>query len=183
MKIKNYGKIATLFIVFGANSILAHTINAYPDGPLEVITIGHPTLYQQAEEVEIDDIPTQEFQNFLDKLTQTMKKKGGVGIAAPQVNVSKRVFIIKPSSFKGAQAIINPVVDYIESKGTKKSTEGCLSIPGKRYTVERYKELNLTYYNRKGELKAEHAKGFKAIVIQHEYDHLNGTLISDLLDF
>ena len=59
------------------------------------------------------------------------------------------------------------------------STEGCLSIPGKRFQVKRYKELNISYYDRKAEFKSEQAKGFRAIVMQHEYDHLNGILISD----
>lgn len=159
----------------------SHTLHYYPEAPLEVITIGHPTLSQIATEVDLDEILTPEFQQFLDDLTETMKKAGGVGIAAPQVNVSKRVFIMKSSWFKDPEAIINPVVEYIESKGTKNSTEGCLSIPGKQYKVKRYKEINLSYYNRDAEFVSERATGFRAIVAQHEYDHLNGVLIADFL--
>ncbi|MFT6633371.1 MAG: peptide deformylase [Bacteriovoracaceae bacterium] len=86
---------------------------------------------------------------------------------------------MKPSIFKKAEAIINPVVEYIDGAGTKTSTEGCLSIPGKQFKVERYRELNLSYYTRDGEFVSEHATGFRAIVAQHEYDHLNGILIAD----
>jgi len=113
-------------------------------------------------------------------MIKTMKSAGGVGLAAPQINVSKRLFVMKPSSFKKAEAIINPIIEYIEEAGKKNSTESCLSIPGKSFTVERYKRLHMRYQNRDGVHKAESAKGFRAIVIQHEYDHLNGNMISDI---
>ncbi len=170
-----------IFLIFLTLKSFSHTVSYYPDAPLEVITIGHPTLTQVAEEVDVDEILTPEFQTFIDDLIQTMEDHNGVGIAAPQVNVSKRVFIIKSSWFKGPEALINPVVNYIEEKGMKNSTEGCLSIPGKQYKVKRYKELNVSYYNRDAEYITERAKGFRSIVIQHEYDHLNGRMISDFL--
>ncbi len=163
-------------------SIQAHTIHLIQKGPLEIIKVGHPTLNKVAKDVDLKQIQTNDFQTFVDDMIETMKSAGGVGLAAPQVNISKRLFVMKPSFLKEAEAIINPTIDYIEEKGTKKSTEGCLSIPGKRFSVTRYKELNMTYLNRYGEFKAEHAKGFRAIVIQHEYDHLNGELISNLYD-
>lgn len=168
-----------LILIFLSANALSHTIHYYQNAPLDIITIGHPTLTQIADEIPLADIPTSDIQNLIEDMIQTMEKAGGVGLAAPQVNVSKRLFVMKPSFFRKAEAIINPKVEYIESKGQKKSTEGCLSIPNRQFTVKRYKELNMTYYNRHGEFKAEHAKGFRAIVIQHEYDHLNGTLISD----
>lgn len=158
----------------------AHNIRVYPDAPLRIITIGHPTLYLQAEEVDHQEIESAKFQELIDKMIITMKKAGGVGLAAPQVNVSKRMFVMKPSIFKKAEAIINPTIEYLEQAGTKNSTEACLSIPGKSFKVQRYKQLHMSYLNRVGEQKRERAKGFRAIVIQHEYDHLNGTLISDL---
>lgn len=158
---------------------LAHTLHYYPNAPLEIIKIGHPTLTKIAKEIPYEDIKTEKIQNLIEDMIQTMEKAGGVGLAAPQVNVSKRLFVMKPSFFKKAEAIINPKVEYLESAGTKSSTEGCLSIPGKQFKVKRYKKLNMSYTNRHGEFKTEQAKGFRAIVIQHEYDHLNGMLISD----
>lgn len=171
-----------ILISFLFSSLIAqaHTLRVYPDAPLEIITIGHPTLYLQAEIVDHQEIEEEEFQTLIDDMIKTMKKAGGVGLAAPQVNVSKRLFVMKPSFFKKAETIINPVVEYLEEAGMKSSTEGCLSIPGKQFSVRRYKKLHLTYLNRRGEQKSEKASGFRAIVIQHEYDHLNGTLISDL---
>jgi peptide deformylase len=157
----------------------AHTLTMYPDAPLKIIEIGHPTLTMIAKEIPLEDITSSDTQELIDKMMVTMKKAGGVGLAAPQVNVSKRLFVMKPSWYKKAEAIINPVVEYIDGAGTKTSTEGCLSIPGKQFKVERYRELNLSYYTREGEFRSEHATGFRAIVAQHEYDHLNGILIAN----
>ncbi|MBT4790256.1 MAG: peptide deformylase [Halobacteriovoraceae bacterium] len=163
-------------------NLFAHTKHYFSSTPLKVITIGHPTLTMVAQEVDHQEILTPKLQNFIDELIKTMKKAGGVGIAAPQVNISKRLFIIKPGLFKKAETIINPTIEYNEMLGKKSSTEGCLSIPGKKFKVNRYKEVNINYYNRKGVFKAETASGFRAIVFQHEYDHLNGIMISDFFN-
>lgn len=173
-------KFVFLVSLLSASFSHAHNIRVYPDAPLEIITIGHPTLYLQAEVVDHQEFEEEKFQKLIDDMIETMKLAGGVGLAAPQVNVSKRLFVMKPSIFKRAEAIINPTVEYLPLAGTKDSTEGCLSIPGKSFKVERYKELHLSYFDRDGVQKTEKARGFRAIVIQHEYDHLNGTLISDL---
>jgi peptide deformylase len=159
---------------------LSHVVRSYPDAPLEIITVGHPTLYLVAEQVDNQEFEDKDFQDLIDNMITTMKKAGGVGLAAPQVNISKRLFVMKPNSFKRAEAIVNPILTYVESAGKKMSNEGCLSIPGKSFKVERYKKLHMTYQDRHGEHKTETARGFRAIVIQHEYDHLNGNLINDL---
>lgn len=167
-----------LFLLF-ISSTHAHTIRHYPDAPLEIITIGHPTLLLVADEVSMNEIDQDVFQDFIDDMIKTMKTSGGVGLAAPQVNLSKRLFVIKPSLFKKAEVMINPTIEYLEEKGMKSSSEGCLSIPGKSFKVDRYRQIKVNYQDRKGESHFERVKGFRAVVIQHEYDHLNGTLISD----
>lgn len=144
--------------------------------PLEIIKEGHPTLRKIAEPVSIEELASEDMQVFLDDLMATMKSAGGVGIAAPQVNVSKRIFVAMDSF------ILNPEVTYFDDKGMKNSTEGCLSIPGKSYIVPRYKELHIDYFDRNGVEVNQDVRGFKAIVIQHEYDHLEGILISDFTE-
>lgn len=171
--------LSCLITILFFQNTQAHVQNYYAGAPLEIIKIGHPTLTMVADEVPHEQIKNKKFQLFIDDLMKTMRKAGGVGIAAPQVNRSLRMFIIKPSFFKGAEAIINPVVEYLSNAGKKSSSEGCLSIPGKTFKVDRYKEIKINYFNRNGDFKAEHAKGFRAIVMQHEYDHLNGIMISD----
>lgn len=168
--------IIALFIL---NITLAHTMRIYRGGPLKIIEVGHPTLTMVAQDVDLEELKSTEMQKFIDDMFKTMKNAGGVGLAAPQVNVSKRLFVMKPSFFGKKSAVINPLVNYNTDAGTKSSTEGCLSIPGKQFKVKRYKDIDVTYYNRNGEFKAENLTGFKAIVFQHEYDHLNGILISD----
>ena len=144
--------------------------------PLEIIKEGHPGLRKMAQPVSLEELESEEMQLFLDDLKATMKSAGGVGIAAPQVNVSKRVFVAMDS------IILNPELTYFDDKGMKSSTEGCLSIPGKRYVVPRYKEIHIDYFDRNGEVVSQDVRGFKAIVIQHEYDHLDGILISDFTE-
>ncbi|MBT7611239.1 MAG: peptide deformylase [Bacteriovoracaceae bacterium] len=170
--------IPIVSVLFSLSSF-GHTTRHHLEGPLEIITIGHPTLRMKAENVSPEEIQTETFQTFLDDLIQTLDDSGGVGLAAPQVNVSKRVFVMRSGFFVPLTIVINPEVKYLSQHGTKKSTEGCLSIPGKRFRVKRYKRVHLDYLNRHGEAKSEPAKGFKAIIIQHEFDHLNGVMIAD----
>lgn len=173
-------RIISLIVFTISNFAYAHNIRTYPGAPMDIITIGHPTLYLQAQEVDHQEITDTKFQELIDNMIVTMKKAKGVGLAAPQVNISKRMFVMKPGFFKKAEAIINPTVEYLPEAGTKNSTEGCLSIPGKSFKVQRYNQLHLSYFDRQGRQQQEKARGFRAIVIQHEYDHLNGTLISDI---
>jgi peptide deformylase len=171
--------LISLFIVLFSFQALAHSVHYHLGAPLEIIKIGHPTLTMIADEIPYEDIKTDRIQTLIDDMIVTMKKAGGVGLAAPQVNESIRMFVMKPKMFKKAEAIINPTIEYIEEAGKKDSSEGCLSIPGKTFKVERYKKINIAYFNRDGEYVTEQASGFRAIVAQHEYDHLNGILISD----
>lgn len=170
---------AIILASFLISLAFGHTMRIYRGGPLEIITIGHPTLTMVADEIHHEDINTPKIQSFINDMIKTMKNAGGVGLAAPQVNVSKRLFVMKPNFFSKAQAVINPTIDYNSGAGTKYSSEGCLSIPGETFKVKRFKDINVTYFNRYGEYQAENLSGFKAIVFQHEYDHLNGILISD----
>ncbi|MGK0367196.1 MAG: peptide deformylase [Thermoproteota archaeon] len=177
-------KILALFLMSTQVLTLshAHTVSYFSKVPLKIITIGHPTLTMVADEIPFDDIKSDEIQNLIDNMFVTMKKANGVGLAAPQINRSIRLYVMQPKSSRAPEAIINPVIEYIDEGGTKMSREGCLSIPGKSFRVKRYKEIHLSYFNRKGEYLSERAKGFRAIVAQHEYDHLNGILISDFFN-
>lgn len=149
---------------------------------LEIIKIGHPTLRATAEEVHFADIQSPEFQKLIDDMITTMSEAGGVGLAAPQVNKSLRLFVMKSWPGVPLTVVINPKIEYLESSGKKDSTEGCLSIPGKTLKVKRFKKLHISYYNRQGEYISKELDGFGAIIAQHEYDHLNGVLIVDLVE-
>ncbi len=169
---------------------------------MKIITAPHPTLRQIAKEVTVFD---KKFFKFLEDLAQTLIKKEhpkGVGLAAPQVNKSVRVF----AAILGEknQDSKKPVVEFfINPKITKNSTnkilgaadgserfEGCLSIPLLYGPVPRYEWVEIEYLSlntldlkkqTQPSLKKALFKDFDARVIQHEYDHLNGILFTDLI--
>ncbi len=162
---------------------LLFTLSVYAEGRrLPIMTIGNPVLRLTARELTQAEITSAEIQQLIDDMIVTMKKAGGVGLAAPQVNQSLRMFVMKSWPGVPLTVVINPRVEYIELDGKKKSTEGCLSIPGRSLTVSRYKKLHLSYFDRNGEFITKDMSGFGAIITQHEYDHLNGVLIVDLVD-
>lgn len=149
---------------------------------LPIIQLGHPTLREIARELTLEEIQSPEVQTLIDDMIHTMKRAGGVGLAAPQVNQSLRLFVLQSGMFSAPEVVINPTVEYLTAYGEKDSVEGCLSIPGRSIRVKRHKRLHMSYWNRKGQFISEEVKDFKAIISQHEYDHLNGVLIVDLVE-
>lgn len=161
---------------------LLFTLTALAGERLEIIKIGHPTLRAEAQEITHTEIQTPQFQKLIDDMITTMGDAGGVGLAAPQVNKSIRMFVMKSWPGVPLTVVINPKIEYLESFGKKDSVEGCLSIPGKNLKVKRFKKIHISYYDRKGEFISKELDGFGAIIAQHEYDHLNGVLIVDLVE-
>ncbi len=113
---------------------------------------------------------------LLDDMAETMHEDMGVGIAAPQVGVARRVCIIEPSEDRFVE-MINP--EILESEGEQLSVEGCLSVPGLIGDVVRPARIKVKYLNRKGEEIIEEFTDFEAIVASHEMDHLEGILYVD----
>jgi len=107
-------------------------------------------------------------------MVETMYETDGIGLAAPQVGVSKRVFVCEDGSGK-IRKIINPVIESLTEE-TQEFEEGCLSVPGIYKKVERPKKVMLKYLNENGEAVEEIAEELLAVVVQHENDHLNGIL-------
>jgi len=148
---------------------------------------GEEILRQKA--IPVKDVKSGAIQELIDSMTETMQDLSGVGIAAPQVYKSLRVFIIH--SHPGARypdapefgpvAIINPQITNL-SEEKEKDWEGCLSVPGVRGLVSRHKSLALEYVTREGERKKENFEGFLARIIQHETDHLEGCLFPDRVE-
>jgi peptide deformylase len=145
---------------------------------LDIAQLGHPVLRQIAEPVaEINDT----VQQLIDDLFATSDAAGGAGIAAPQVYVSSRVFIlsIKPTvRYPDAPsleptAVINPEILWV-SETIEKDWEGCLSVPGIRGRVPRPDTIRVRYLTRQGETVEQEFSGFSARVFLHEHDHLEG---------
>ncbi|MDE0230476.1 MAG: peptide deformylase [Spirochaetaceae bacterium] len=143
---------------------------------LEVVTLGHPALRRRA-----DPVPevTPEVRRLADDMLAVMKHHEGIGLAATQVNRMVRLFVTRAPEDR-ERVFINPEIVRtgieIESR-----EEGCLSIPGPRADVERPAHVRVQARNRRGRLFSLEAEGMLARVIQHELDHLNGTLFIDHL--
>ena len=154
----------------------------------QVVKMGNPILREKSLEVK-ETILSESFQRFLANLIDTMRVANGAGIAAPQVGILKRVFVMEmvantrypnKESFP-LYVAINPTIEFL-SADLVDSWEGCLSIPNIRGMLKRHNHIKLTAYNIKGEKYEAELKGFAAIVAQHELDHLNGILLIDRMD-
>lgn len=142
----------------------------------KIITDGDPLLRLKAREVTKAELKAPDFSRLVADMVETMKAAGGVGLAAPQIGLSWRVFIAE--SPDGPVALVNPVFTDKSWKMTK-DEEGCLSVPGQTVKVRRHKSLTVTALSAAGEPVSFRADNFFARVLQHEMDHLNGTLITD----
>ncbi|MDD5341190.1 MAG: peptide deformylase [Patescibacteria group bacterium] len=140
---------------------------------LEIIKEPNPILRQKS--VKIKAI-TPEVERLILDMAKTMKANNGVGLAAPQVGHSLRLFVINNGD--SAMALINPKILW-RSFGKETEEEGCLSCPGVWGEVKRSKSVWVLTRNKNGKYNFFKASGLFARVIQHEYDHLNGVLIID----
>ena len=139
---------------------------------LPIVVYGHPVLRKIAEDIPAD-FP--DLDKFLKDMFQTMDEADGVGLAAPQVGKSIRVFVVDGNAF----AETDP-----ECAGFRKAfsrNEGCLSIPGIHEDVKRKDKIRIAYRDENGKEHEEEYEGIKAWIIQHEYDHLEGILFTDHL--
>ncbi len=140
----------------------------------EIRKYGDPILREVAQKVEVVD---DEILEILDNMVETMYETKGVGLAAPQVGISKRIFVCDQGDGV-VRKVINPVITPLTDKLID-CEEGCLSVPGIYKKVERPEKIRVEYMNEKGEEVVEEVEGFLAIVMQHEYDHLNAVLFVD----
>jgi peptide deformylase len=150
-----------------------------------IYVYGHPVLRRVAEDIDRDDPG---LATFIADMFETMYNSDGLGLAAPQVGKSLRLFVIDgeplskdhPEMKDFRKAFINPQV--VERKGEKvPMSEGCLSLPGIHEEVLRESEIRIQYYDAEWNFHDEVYEGYKARVMLHEYDHLDGVLFSDRL--
>ncbi len=132
---------------------------------------GDEILKKKSREVEIID---EKLQILIDDMIETMHKYNGVGLAAVQVGILKRVIVIDLYDDNGPIVLINPVI--IKTKGEQEVDEGCLSFPNKFAKVKRPAEVVAEYIDREGKRMRVKAKELLAQAIAHEVDHLNGEL-------
>ncbi|PZD93248.1 peptide deformylase [Paenibacillus sambharensis] len=117
---------------------------------------------------------------LLDDMAQTMYDAEGVGLAAPQVGILKRVIVVDTGEEPGLIEMVNP--ELVEKDGEQLGPEGCLSIPGLSGDVRRAQRIKVKGLDRNGEPFTIEAEDFLARAFQHEIDHLNGVLFTDLAE-
>ncbi len=148
-----------------------------------IVMYGDPVLRQRAKEIEVGT----DIKQLVADMFETMEAANGIGLAAPQIGKSVRVFVIDGTSIDDEpdmddfrKAFVNPVV--LNEDGTPwEFEEGCLSIPNIREKITRKEKLNIRYYDEDWNLHEEEFDGMKARIVQHEFDHIEGKLFVDYL--
>jgi peptide deformylase len=144
-----------------------------------ILKYGDDTLQRPARDVEVI---TPEIEKLIDDMIETMYAAPGVGLAAPQVGVPLRVFVVDVSLGHDPAALkvlVNPI--FVERDGMQLEEEGCLSIPTFNATVVRPARVTIRGLDRHGNTYEQHGDGLLARALQHEMDHLDGTLFVDRL--
>ena len=148
---------------------------------LKVARMGHPVLRRRTTPIEPADIASSAVQQLIDDLFETMNEYAGIGLAAPQVHESLRLFVAgvdDPDGGLPPVVMINPEIEPLGS-AQEEDWEGCLSIPDIRGRVPRATQIRVRCFDRHGMEQRMTAAGFAARVIQHETDHLDGVLFLD----
>ncbi len=147
----------------------------------EIIRDGHPTLRKAAKKVQPEELKDPLVQQLIDDMFETMYHAPGIGLAAPQINVSKRIFVVdlgvQDEYDHDPLVFVNPKFSVTE--GEIDAVEGCLSVPGMVGDLKRYERVVCVALDRRGKrFEIEGTKLFGRC-LQHELDHLNGTLYVD----
>ena len=148
-----------------------------------IVLYGSSVLRKKADEIKRDEIDVKKLSG---DMFETMENADGIGLAAPQIGISKRIFVVdgtmledeKMKNFK--KVFINPTI-ISESGEDWGFEEGCLSIPNIRENISRKTDIEITYFDENWNQFTEHFDGMRARVIQHEYDHIQGKLFTDYL--
>ena len=159
---------------------------------LPIVAYGNPVLKKKSDNIKSN---YENLDELIDNMWETMYAASGVGLAAPQIGLSIRIFIVDASPFskdeslsleerqnlsKFKKVFINPVIKAI-TNDLNIFNEGCLSIPDIREDVLRENEINIEYYDQSFQKQNLILKGLRARVVQHEYDHIEGILFTDKL--
>lgn len=149
-----------------------------------IVAYGDPVLKKKA--IDIPQDGSVDVKKLSQDMFETMEQASGVGLAAPQIGLSIRMFVVDAGPMEDEQVgefrqtFINPVI--LEEMGEEwPFEEGCLSIPGIREVVMRKPQLRIRYYDTEWQLREETFDGIVARIIQHEYDHIEGVLFTDHL--
>ena len=141
----------------------------------QIVTIGEDILYKKSRTVEVFD---DRLSQLIDDMIETMYAANGVGLAAVQIGILKRVVVVDTGD--GVYELVNP--ESVSASGEQEGYEGCLSVPGRRGTVTRPMNVTVKAQDREGREQTFSVSGFTARAFCHEIDHLDGTLFVERAD-
>ncbi len=142
---------------------------------MKIIYVGNPILRKRSKEIGVFD---DSLKSFVEKLTEVMYTEDGVGLAAPQVGVLKRIIVFDDGS--GTKTMVNPVMLSFGEE-TVVMEEGCLSVPGVYADISRPVSVRVRYQDVYGDIFEEMLDGYSSRIVQHETDHLDGKLFIDYI--
>jgi peptide deformylase len=165
---------------------------------LKIVSVGEPVLRTRSNPLAIDQLLSPAVQDLIEYMRETVRDAPGVGLAAPQVGEALQMAVIEDrieyhKTLSEAElrvrdrhevpfhVIVNPVIE-LTGEPTENFYEGCLSLPGYTALVPRAKQVRVTCLNHRGESQVIQASGWYARILQHEIDHLHGTLYIDRMD-
>ncbi|MCQ4635302.1 peptide deformylase [Anaerovorax odorimutans] len=141
-----------------------------------IVLEGDPILRKHCREVDqVDD----RIRMILDDMVETMRQANGCGLAAPQIGIMRRMFVAEPEEGR-VYCFVNP--EILEMEGSQTGDEGCLSLPGYQGTVERPQRIKIQGLDKEGNHQSYEFEGWDAVVMCHEFDHLEGILYTDKSD-
>ncbi len=144
----------------------------------KILHIGEPLLRAVSHPIKKFDT---RLQMIVRDMGETMYGADGIGLAAPQIGLMRRLIVIDVYDDHGLRVFVNP--EIIKSEGEVAMAEGCLSVPGRRGCVTRPEKVSVRYQDMKGKFHELDADGLLARALQHEIDHLNGVLYVDIMDY
>ena len=143
---------------------------------MDILIFPDERLFRKAKRVILNEIKSAKIKKLIDDMGKLMLEHNGIGLAAPQVGISKRLIIIATQT--GVATFINPkIIKYSWKK--ESAEEGCLSVPARSISVRRSVKITVEFYNMNADKQELKATGLFARVLQHEIDHLDGVLIID----
>ena len=172
-----------IYIINNYNGIILKSYYIYCVSILKIAKLGHPVLLRDCD--KINQFSTDSLKKIVYDMSETMLDYNGIGLAAPQVHISKRIIIFRnPDTEENEKIEITPLINPVFKPMNDEKYddwEGCLSIPGMQGLVRRFKKIIYSGYDLDGKLIENKAEGLHARVVQHEIDHLDGILYTERL--